>query len=165
MCHRPPYMKIELNVQKPFPYYFHRWTSTYKRWERAEDGFISICSACRQEQSCSFLLPCHSPTGLSTTLTALIWRSWILDRATPTPCPRSSSPSSCSRHTGRSTRGCEMTSPSSWSSWKRTRWTRILLLNALLSVSVCNWFADCHLFLHPHRWKYCITSSSCSTML
>lgn len=25
--------------------------------------------------------------------------------------------------------------------------------------------ADCHLFLHPHRWKYCITSSSCSTML
>lgn len=83
---------------------------------------------CRQEQllisTCSFLLPFHLRTGLSMMPTALIWRSWILDHATPPPCPRSSSPSSCSRCTGRSTRGCETTSPSSWSSWKRTRWTR-----------------------------------------
>lgn len=54
--------------------------------------------------------------------TAPTWRSWIWGRVIPPPHPRWNSPSSSSRCTARSTRGCETTSQSSSSSWRRTRW-------------------------------------------
>lgn len=90
---------------------------------------------------CRSLLLFESHAGLNTMLTALIWRSWILDHAMPTPCPRLSSPSSCSSSTGRSTRGWETTSPSSWNSWRRTRccgFSSLSIICSRRSAQVCS---------------------------
>lgn len=56
------------------------------------------------------------------TRTVPTWRSWIWGRAMPPAHPNWSSPSCSSRSTATSTRGCETTSRSSSSSWRRTRW-------------------------------------------
>lgn len=97
------------------------------------------------------------------TRTVQIWRSWIWAHVTPPPCPRSSTPSSSSRSTARSTRGCEMTSPSSWSSWKRTRSAQGLDINLHQHI-LFQFKCAHHTFISFSRWRYCTTSSSCSTM-
>lgn len=110
--------------------------------------------------------------GLSTTRTALTWRSWTSALGTPPPCPNWSAHRESSRPKGSATRRWGTPCPSSWSCLRRTRWGchRVELRNLFPNIKVC--LVDLLAILisqwvlaPPCRSKSFTTSCGCSTAL